>query len=286
MDEITSTKKRNKFTQFLYDEFVGTWKGLKEETVDIPILLLTIFNIVFLLISNIIAVKTINLTNNSGYIGNIRLFLPAAVILYCLGSICISDLLCEIGDSSKGVKGIWTRRSCHIGFALNFFMIIAFLITALIPGVINGSPDIGLEGNFWNLLGSTPLMALASMISFYFGDLINDTLFKKMQLKDGEGNNKLVKRCIVSTMFGQLLDAGIFITLGLHLFPILTGKGSFVDFIHAGSGNIWADLSNGWGWLNTLIAIVVQWLVKVVCEFIVSPIIVFIANKYKTLKSK
>lgn len=286
MTEVKETKKRNKFTQFLYDEFVGTWKGISKETVTIPILLLVAFNIVFLLIANIIAVKTINLTGNSGYIGNIRLFLPAAVIVYVLGNICVSDTLCEIGDSSTGNKGIWTRRSCHIGFALNLLMVIIFLITAVIPGVLNGAPDSGFTGNFWNVLGSTPLTLAASCISFYFGDLLNDTVFKRMREKDGLGNGKLVKRCVISTAFGQLIDAGIFITLGLHVFPILTGQGSFVDFIHAGSGNILADLSNGWGWLNTLIAIGLQWVVKVICEFVVSPLIVLICSKYNNRKKQ
>lgn len=273
-------KSRNKISQFFYSEFIGTWKGIGKESVSTPILLLVIFNVVFLLISNIIAVKTINLTGNSGYIGDIRLFLPAAVIVYVLGNICVSDTLCEIGDSSTGNKGIWTRRSCHIGFALNLLMILIFLITAVIPGVLNGAIDSGFSGNFWNVLGSTPLTLLASMISFYFGDLLNDTLFKRMREKDGRGSGKLVKRCVVSTLFGQLVDAGIFIILGLHVFPILTGQGSFVDFVHAASGNALVDLLNGWGWLNTLIAICLQWIVKVVCEFIISPLIILICKKH------
>ena len=279
-------KEKGKIRQFFYNEFVGTWKGISKEKVSPSILFLVTFNVVFLLISNIIAAKTINLTGNSGYIGDVRLFVPAAVIVYILGNICISDVLCEVGDSSTGNKGVWTRRSCHIGFLLNLIMVIIFLITAVIPGVLNGSPDVGFNGAFWSVLGSTPLMLVAGCISFYLGDLLNDTVFKQMRIKDGDGSNKILKRSLTSTALGQVVDAGIFITLGLHVFPILLGQGSFIDFIHAGSGNVAADLASGWGWLNTLIAIGVQWTVKMVCTLVVSPLVVFICKKIKGSKTQ
>ena len=251
-----------------------TWKGISKESTPFYIILLAICNVVFLLIANIIAVKTINLTANSGFIGDsgIRLMIPAAVVVYTFSIIC-SDLLCELDKTNR-----WTRVSCHVGFILNLFMVLVFLITALIPGVINGSPDSGLNGNFWNVLGSTPLMLLASIISFYFGDLLNDTVFRKMKLREGLTNKQIVKRCVFSTMAGQAIDAAIFITLGLHVFPILLGQGSFVDFISAGSGNVGADFASGMGWLNVLIAICLQWAVKVLIEFVVAPLILKICH--------
>ena len=124
-------------------------------------------------------------------------------------------------------------------------------------------------------------MLLASMISFYFGDLLNDKEFKKYKLKEGLTDRQIIKRCVLSTMAGQAIDASFFITLGLHIFPILLGQGSFVDFMSAGSGNIMADLSSGMGWLNVLIAITLQWIVKVLCEFVVSPLILKICHKFR-----
>ena len=260
----------------------STWKGISKESVPFYIVLLAICNIVFLLVANIIAVKTINLTATSGFVGNsgIRLMLPAAVIVYTFSIIC-SDLLCELDKTNR-----WTRVSCHVGFILNLFMVLVFLVTALIPGVINGSADNGLNSNFWNVLGSTPLMLLASVISFYFGDLINDTVFRKLKEKEGLTNKQIVKRCVFSTMAGQAIDAAIFITLGLHIFPILTGSGSFVDFISAGSGNIGADFTSGMGWLNVLIAIGLQWAVKVLIEFVVAPLILKICHLARNKKEE
>ena len=43
------------------NEFVGTWKGFNDEKINPKILLLVIMNITCLLISNIIAVKTLDL---------------------------------------------------------------------------------------------------------------------------------------------------------------------------------------------------------------------------------
>lgn len=263
----------------IYNDVVDAWKGVTKEKVPFYIVLLVVCNVVFVLIANIIAVKTINLASNSGFIGNnsIRLMLPAAVIVYAFSLVC-SDLLCELDKTNR-----WTRISCHIGFILNFFMVFVFLITSLIPGVVNGNPDSGLTGNFWGLLGSTPLMLLAGVVSYYFGDLLNDTSFFKMKKKDKDdlSNKKISKRCILSTMIGQAVDATIFITLGLHIFPILTGKGSFVDFIHAGSGNIGADITNGMAWLNVLIAICLQWVVKVFVELVVLPLVLKICKSVR-----
>ena len=102
--------------EFFHREFIGVWKGITKEKPPFYIWLLVVLNVVFLLIANIIAVKTINLTSNSGYIGDsgIRLFLPAAVICYALGSIVISNLLAELDPQNR-----YTRISCHIGFLLN-----------------------------------------------------------------------------------------------------------------------------------------------------------------------
>lgn len=265
----------------MFKDFTETWKGISKEKVPFHIMVLMVFNVVFLLIANIIAVKTVNLTSTLGYVGDsgIRLFLPAAVIVYVLGAVVISDLLCELDQTNR-----YTRVSCHIGFLLNLVMVVIFLITAIIPGVISGTPDNGFDGGFWKILGSTPLMLLASMISFYFGDLLNDKVFKKYKLKEGLTDRQIVKRCVFSTMAGQAIDASIFITLGLHVFPILLGQGSFVDFMSAGSGNIMADLSSGMGWLNVLIAIALQWTVKVLCEFVVSPLILKICHKFRNKK--
>lgn len=258
------------------DEFIGTWKGITTEKIKFSTLLLVIVNIVCLLISNIIAVKTITFLA----LGNgIKFALPSAVLIYGI-AIILSDVLAE-------VDYIWTRRSAHIGFIANLFMVLIFTITIYIPGTIGTYSDAGtisnwlygdaftsVDGGLMNtVLGSSWFMLIASVTSFYFGDLLNDTVFKKLHAKDGEGNSKLLKRCVVSTMFGQLIDAGIFVTLGLQVLP-----GVVLGYTFTGG----SSLADPIGWANMGIMIGLQWIVKVLWELLVSPLVILICNKVKS----
>ena len=243
-----------KIKQGFYNEFVDTWKGITKESISFPIVLLVIANIFFLLTSNIIAVKTIVF----GRVNGLQFSVPCAVLCYSF-SIIISDLLAELNFK-------WTRRSCHMGFFLNLLMVAIFELSIIVPGEVSGFQE-GLS-----VLGTTWVMLIGSMLSFYVGDLCNDTVFKKLRDKDGEGNGKLVKRCMLSTVFGQLLDATIFIFLSLQLLPGLVMRVTFTG----GS-----SLADPIGWANMGIMIGLQWAVKVFIEFAVSPLVVFICNKYK-----
>lgn len=258
--EQTKTKKTffQRVKEAFRNEFVGTWKGISKEKVDFPILLLVVVNVVCLLISNIIAVKTIIF----GRVNGIQFSIPAAVVVYSF-AIIISDILCQIDPSNK-----WTRRSCHIGFILNLFMVMVFEISIAIPGEVSGFEE-GL-----GVLGSTWFMLIASITSFYMGDLLNDTIFRRLKQKDQEknSNRKLFKRCVLSTVFGQLVDATIFITLGLQILP-----GLIMGFTFTGG----SSLSDPIGWANTGVMILMQVCVKILCEIVVSPIVIWICNKYE-----
>ncbi len=245
-----------KIKQGFYNEFVGTWKGITKEKISFSIVLLVIANIFFLLISNIIAVKTIVF----GRVNGLQFSVPCAVLCYSF-SIIISDLLAELDFK-------WTRRSCHIGFFLNLLMVAIFELSIVIPGEVGGFQE-GL-----GVLGTTWFMLIGSVLSFYIGDLVNDNVFKKLRNKDGEGNGKLIKRCMLSTVFGQLLDATIFIFLSLQLLP-----GLFME-----SGPFTAlnsSLADPISWANMGVMIGLQWVIKVLIEFIVSPLVILICNKYK-----
>lgn len=239
------------FINFWKDEFIGTWKGITKEKISFPLLLLVVCNIVLLLIANIIAAKTIVFGTLSN---GIQFSVPSAVLCYCLGSIVISDVLCQIDPSNK-----WTRRTCHLGFILNLIMVGIFELTIIIPG----TTDMSVLGNTWYML-------IASCASFFIGDLCNDKIFKRLKEKEGQGNGKLIKRCILSTICGQLLDATIFITLGLQIFP-----GLLFGFTFTGG----SSLADPIGWANTGIMIFMQLAAKVLIELIVSPLVVWICNK-------
>lgn len=251
----------------IYHDIVDTWKGITKENISISILLLVVVNVVALLVSNIIAARSFELgTLNNG----IRFALPIAVIIYPI-VISISDIL-----SQKA--WIWTRRSAHLGFILNLFMVIAFQIAITATG--------GKEGDFAILFNSWYLL-IASFLSFYLGDLIDDLVFKHLRNKDdekGDSKGKLLKRCVLSTVAGQIIDASIFIILGMHVFPLLCGDASLMSNFM--TGNVITDISDPIGWANVGIMIGLQIGVKVLYEFILSPLIIWICkpNKNKQIK--
>ena len=259
-------EKMKNFFKRSTNDLTTTWKGFKNEKIKPSTLLLVIANIFCLLISNIIAVKTLDLGLKFGAGSAFLEFtIPAAVIMYTFSIIC-SDLLCQLDP-------VWSRRSCHIGFILNLVMVGAFTFTIHVPGFISGIPSNGTTSNIGVVLGSSWFMLIASMLSFYFGDLLNDTVFSKLKKKDGDGNKKLIKRCILSTVCGQLVDSSIFITFGLFLLPKWVLGTPFIGFD-------WGTMSYGmWGgWASVLGTILVQFLVKITLELLVSPIIIKICN--------
>lgn len=248
------------------EEFVGTWKGFSKEKTKPLTLVLTIINVVCLLLSNILAVKTVNLFSIGEGAKALQFAVPAAILLFPVVT-TVSDLLAQIDY-------IWTRRSCHIGFIMNLFMVLAFTLGIYIPGFINGNPDQGTSGAMNTILGSTWFLLIASLVSFYVGDLANDLIFKKMRKKGDNSSKSIFNRCIVSTIFGQLLDSSIFISLGLYIFPKLVYGKPFI-------GYNWDVMSYGpWnGWAAVLMTILFQVAMKIVYEILLSPLVIYIIKK-------
>ena len=245
----------------LHNEFVEPWKWFFTKGNVTPLMMVVLLlNIFCLLIGNIIAVKTFVFY---GFENGLKFSIPAAVVIYTL-NIVLSDLSADIDNRL-------TRFSCHVGFLLNILMVAIFAITINIPGVVGNVME-GAGGAMDTVLGSTWFMFLASLLSYYLGDLINDSVFKKLKNKEGEGNSKLIKRCILSTIFGQLTDSILFITLGLQILP-----GLVLGFTFTGG----SSLSDPMGWANTGIMISIQWAVKLLIEFVVSPLVVWSRNKIK-----
>lgn len=235
------------------EEFVETWKGFTKETIKPITLILTLLNVVCLLISNIIAVKTVPLFMIDPAAG-LAVALPAAIILFPLVLI-ISDLLAQIDY-------VWTRRSCHLGFILNLFMVLAFTAAISMKGIVNNTPDQGSFGTMGAVLGSTWFILVASLASFYIGDLINDKIFKRMRAKQGDTTKALFSRCVLSTLAGQALDSTIFLSLGMNILPKLVLGFSFMS------------------WAQVGLAIACQIIVKVLYEIALSPLIIKLCKKF------
>lgn len=143
-----------------------------------------------LLVANIIANKQFTLFGFA---------LPCAVLVFPITYIA-SDVFSEVYGYA------WSRRSAWAGFAMNLFAVLAFQITLWLPGV----PWFNAQEAFEAVLGNTPRILAASLVSFMAGDWVNDIVFREMKKADTSGN-KFALRAILSSFCGQLTDSVIFI---------------------------------------------------------------------------
>lgn len=125
--------------------------------------------------------------------------LPSAVMIFPMIYI-INDVLAECYGYKKA------RHVIMLGFLMNLIAVICFNITIFLP----------VPGFFENaeayriVLGSTLRLLIAGFIAYIIGSLVNAKLMVYLKKWDEE---KLFFRCIISTFFGEGLDALIYISL-------------------------------------------------------------------------
>lgn len=153
-----------------------------------------------LIISNILAFKTF-------MIGNF--VLPTAVILFPIVYIT-NDILAEIFGYEK------TKQVVITGFIMNIIAVIGYNIAIALP-----APSYFTDQEAFSLVLSNTLRVLiASMSAYMIGSLVNAKVMEKMKNKF---KDKLMLRCVTSTLVGEGLDALIFITIAfLGTMPITT----------------------------------------------------------------
>ena len=144
-----------------------------------------------LIISNIIAGKTFAFFSFT---------LPSAVIIFPLIYI-INDVLAEVYGYEKA------RRVIFLGFFMNLVAVICFNITIWLPAPVFFKNSEA----FSIVLGSTLRLLIAGFIAYIVGSLVNAKLMTYLKKWD---EDKLFFRCIMSTLFGESLDALLYITLG------------------------------------------------------------------------
>ena len=143
-----------------------------------------------MLIANIIAGKQFQVLGFA---------LPCAVLIFPVTYI-LSDVFSEV----YGYK--WSRRSAWVAFGMNLFAVASFQMTLLLPGVA------WFEGQaaFETVLGNTPRILAASLLSYMVGDWINDIVFREMKKADKK-NTRFGLRSIISSFCGEFADSLIFI---------------------------------------------------------------------------
>lgn len=150
-----------------------------------------------LLISNILANKIIM---PFGYT------LPCAVILFPIVYI-ISDLMTEVYGIARSKLAITANT------AMNLFMSLIFLLAVNIP-----CAPFADSTAFDSILGSTPRMVIASLVSYFIGDMVNSysLSFFKAKLSNVPLLNLFLFRSICSSMLGQIFDTIGFITMAFY----------------------------------------------------------------------
>lgn len=154
------------------------------------VLVIALF-ITCLITANIMAVKLVSL---------LGLVLPAAVVIFPISYI-VGDVLTEVYGYRLARRVIW------LGFVCNLFTVVALWLGQVLPAA-----------SFWDgqaayerILGYTPRLLAASFLAYLVGEFANAFVLAKLKL--ATGGRWLWLRTIGSTLVGQALDSGVFITL-------------------------------------------------------------------------
>ncbi|MGD0232699.1 MAG: queuosine precursor transporter [Syntrophorhabdales bacterium] len=144
-----------------------------------------------LITANIVAVKLIRLGG---------LVLPAGTIIFPL-SYVFGDVLTEVYGYRQARRVIW------LGFFCNLLTVAAIWVGQLLPP----APFWDGQTAYERILGYTPRLLAASFAAYLAGEFANAFVLAKMKI--ATRGRWLWTRTIGSTLAGQALDSGIFVTL-------------------------------------------------------------------------
>lgn len=171
---------------------------------SIPFLIITGFFISFLLITNVVAGRLVQLGGMT---------LTADLFLFPLTYI-FGDVLTEVYGFRKARLAIW------LGFAANFIMALVFILVISLP-----SPTFWEhEAAYRTVLGFAPRIVLASLIAYFAGEFSNSMVLSR--LKIATRGRWLWIRTIGSTLIGQGIDTTVFMSIafvGLYSTDIFMG---------------------------------------------------------------
>ena len=157
------------------------------------------FFVTDLLVSNVIAVKTISPFTLFGH----AVVLQAADLIFPVTYI-LGDVLTEVYGFKRARKAIW------IGFACNLFAAAAIYLGQSLPP----NADWHDQAAYDAILGTQFRILAASFTAYLFGEFANSTVLAKMKIwTEGKW---LWTRTIGSTVVGQALDSTIFCTLAFY----------------------------------------------------------------------
>ncbi len=211
-------------------------------------LVLSVFSVASLLISNVVATKSVALFDWE--VGGLPLSIASSFVVFPFIYIT-SDIFSEVYGYA------WSRKISWIAFFINLFMVGIFELVIAMPGV-----DEAYSGKFADVLGSSFGVLFASLTAYMCGDLINDLIFRRMKKNDRRRTNyTFVRRSLFSSLCGELIDSLVFLPL-LYLF--IGGYGTIIQSFY-----------------QLIVIIVMQGVLKTMVEIILSPLAVLIVNRVK-----
>lgn len=140
---------------------------------------------VTLVVSNIISNRTFEIG---------QFMLPSAVIVFPIVYI-VNDVMTECFGFKMASKAIWTA------FSLNLMSVMFFNIAINLPTEIDYS-------SYNIVLGNTLKPLVASALAYLLGSFINAKIMDVLK-----NHKSLMSRCVLSTLFGETVDATIFISI-------------------------------------------------------------------------
>lgn len=123
-----------------------------------------------------------------------QFMLPSAVIVFPIIYI-INDVLTECYGFEMASKAIWTA------FGLNLMAVVFFNIAVNLPTTTDYS-------SYNIVLGNTLKPLTASVLAYLVGSFVNAKVMDTLR-----NHKSLMLRCVLSTLFGETIDAIIFISI-------------------------------------------------------------------------
>ena len=211
-----------------------------------------------LITANIVAVKPIVLLPVSWF-GQPSIIVPASILIFPI-SFILGDVLTEV-YGFRVVRGvIW------LGYGMNLVMLTSLLVVGSLPGAyfwspeqqaayaltLGGLPSIPFltEGT----MGPLPGILLASFTAYLIGDFANSTVLALLKFK--MHGRLLFVRTIGSTVVGQGLNSFIFNYMAFGLF-------------------------GDWPASTLFVAVMVQWVFKILYEALATPLTYLMVNLLK-----
>jgi uncharacterized integral membrane protein (TIGR00697 family) len=163
---------------------------LKNRSVSVSFMLMGILFCSCLIISNLLSVKLLRITDS--------LSISAAIIIFPVTYI-LNDCIAEVWGYRKARLIIW------MGFLMNFFCAAVGMIAVALPAADFWKAN---EAHFDFMFTLAPRVATASLAAFLVGSFLNAYVMSRMKLSS-EGRHFSV-RAVVSTLWGESADSCIF----------------------------------------------------------------------------